>query len=81
MSYEVFSFYYFLSHYKGKHPDILNKFLEKFDDKLDSMPNVVCSSKRLIKLLGVDTPEKLTIFQILFLEYYKEKLLYDNLHY
>jgi hypothetical protein len=81
MSYEVFSFYYFLSRYKGKYPNVLILFMETFGDKFDSIPNAVCSSKKLIKHLCVDTPEKLSLFQTLYLEYYKEKLLYDNLHY
>lgn len=74
MSYEVFSFYYFLCHYKGKYPNILAVFLETFRDKFDSMPDVVCSSKKLIKHLSIDTPQKLRLFQPLYLEYYKEKL-------
>lgn len=81
MSYEKFSFRYFLQHYSGPNKSMIEEMFSIFGNEIESIPYDLCSSKSIRHHLTIDSPFKDCLFRTVFLEYFKQKLLECNLHY
>lgn len=71
-----FSFGHFIHNATSKSKHI-EEFLETFKSEIDILPLDMSSSKKLMHLLKVDTPQKFLVFQNAFMEYFAEKLRKD----
>ena len=75
MSKEILSFYKYIINHSN---DTINLFKNIFNQKIDSLPDTIVSSKFLIEYLDIQSKLELEIFKNAFLDYFKYKLLYAN---
>lgn len=75
MSKEILSFYKYIINHSN---DTINLFKNIFNQKIDSLPDTIVSSKYLIEYLNIQSKLELEIFKNAFLDYFKYKLLYAN---
>lgn len=75
MSKEILSFYKYIINHSN---DTINLFKNIFNQKIDSLPDTIVSSKYLIEYLDIQSKLELEIFKNAFLDYFKYKLLYAN---
>ena len=68
---QEFSFKHYLTNYENT--EICN-FKHYFQEKINSLPNKVISSKQIFKLLDINGEFEKRIFQNAFFEYFKEKI-------
>jgi len=72
MSKDILTFYNYIVSNSNHKIDI---FKQTFNNKIDSLPHKIVSSKFLIKYLEINSEFELRIFKNVFLDYFKYKLL------
>lgn len=73
MSKDLFTFWYYLH---TTDSSIVKLFLEIFKEDIDKLPNRVTSSKVIRKNLSLDNLQRTNLFKNVFLDYFREKVLY-----
>jgi len=68
------SFYYYIKYNTDCHH--VKLFLKTFENKLDILPKNIVSSKKIIKILQIQSITEFEIFTNVFNQYYKFKLLF-----
>lgn len=67
------SFYHYIEYNKDL-PQVKD-FNNMFSDKLSILPQYTCSSKKIIKILEIESILEFQVFSNVFNEYYKSKIL------
>ena len=67
------SFYYYLKY--NEDCNDIQLFYKTFENKLSLLPKNIVSSKKIMKILEIQSPIEFQIFTNVFNQYYKFKLL------
>ena len=71
MSYDTLTFWLFI---QQQHGSDIEKFKNLFGSNIDMLPHQVASSRKVRKVLNIDTIEKEIVFRKVWMEYFKTKL-------
>ena len=72
MSKDILSFYNYIQ--QNKNSENICAFITVFNDKIETLPYNIVSSKYLIKYLDIQTHLERCVFKTAFMEYFKFKI-------